>query len=114
MPSAVCRHRRAILLLRLASAACDDLWRKSGIGKSDTKFWWDRVGGDTGLWEPGQPPDQIADLWADIHDSLAEIDTWLADSASSVKCAYEARRSLSRELAHLRDFQRVGLWAIGL
>ena len=105
---------RAILLLRLASAACDDLLQNSGIGTPDIEFWWKRVGLETGLWELGQEPDQITDLWADIQETLETVDSWMANTTTASKTMYKAKRELSLELSYLRDFHRVGLWAVGL
>lgn len=109
--SVICR---AILLLRLASAACDSLFRESGLVASDMEFWWKELGSEIGLWESGSEPYQMFDLWADIEFRLDTIEDWL-DSADSANAGINsAMKDHATDLWHFERFQRVGLWAMGL
>lgn len=105
---------RAILLLRLASAACDDLFRRSGIDRLDVEFWLSSMGANIGLWEPGEEPERVTDLWADIETALEVIEQWTDGTTSSNGSISRARRELAFDLWQIQQFQRAGFWAMGL
>lgn len=73
---------RAILLLRMASAATDNLLQKSIVDRADLKFWWDALGRSAGFWEPDSEPDQLTDLWQDVQENLEVVESWLSGNSS--------------------------------
>ena len=105
---------RAILLLRLASAACESFLRSSGIYGADIEFWWENLGSDIGLWEPNEGPAYMTDLWADIEAALELVEAWNNENPAPSCNVCQARRELSVNLWYMGQFQRVGLWGIGL
>lgn len=102
---------RAILLLRLASAATEDLLSSQAIDLSDFDFWWSDLGEGIGLWGRGARPMQMADLWAEVQPMLDDIERWCNGHPPSTTMI-EARRDLAYELWQLTQFQRAGLWAM--
>lgn len=105
---------RAILLLRLASAACNDFMQKSGIDGTDVEFWWSDIGKDIGLWESSTIYGPMTDLWADVEIALETVETWTDQNRSSTAGTRQARRDIPFDLWQLEKFQLAGLWAIGL
>ena len=63
---------RAVFLLRIAVGSTQALLGKAGVEPSDLKFWQSKVGVSRGLWPPDTPPTHLADLWADVEDSIRE------------------------------------------
>jgi len=104
---------RALLLLRLASAATNDLLQEHAITKADLTFWWTELGEDNGLWKPGSQPIQMTDLWGDVGPYMDVLETW-CDANVVPGNLYQARTDPTLELWRFTQFQRAGLWAIGL
>jgi hypothetical protein len=104
---------RAILLLRLASAAAEDMLNSRGVTQVDLGFWWRDLGESIGLWETSAAPGQMADLWADIELVIDDVMQWCNTTATSTS-TIQARQQWAFELWQLAQFQRAGLWAIGL
>jgi hypothetical protein len=80
----------------------------------DLKFWWSAIGEDRALWEPGQEPDDLNDLWDDAHDAADDLGTWensIAPQALSY-CALWSQQAPSASL--LGSCERIGLWGLGL
>lgn len=68
---------RATLLLRLASGAAGELLHRAGLSAEDVAFWMTAVGEDRALWLPGDEPDPLTELWADVGaalETLAEVE----------------------------------------
>ena len=105
---------RAILLLRLASAACNDFIQETEIDGTDVEFWWSNIGKDIGLWESSIIYGPMTDLWADVEIALETVETWIDQNRSSTVGARKARREIPFDLWQLEKFQLAGLWAIGL
>ncbi len=104
---------RAILLLRLASAAASEFLHESSIQGADLCFWSHRIGEEIGLWKTGAAPDRMTDLWADVEANLETTESWCASNGASAD-AFDVKRDLASELAQLKQFQRVGFWGMGL
>ena len=104
---------RAYLLLRLASAATQDFLIKSSIEKDDLLFWWAELGNDMGLWVPGELPDQMTDLWDDVKDSVDAIEDWYYQNNGQIS-VLKARQDLPLDYWRVKQFNRAGLWAIGI
>ena len=65
---------RALLLLRLASAAGNELLRSSTISADDLRFWWETYGSDSGFWSDPAELETLADLWMDVSDAIADTE----------------------------------------
>lgn len=105
---------RAILLLRMASAAAEDLLSSQAVTLSDLDFWWRDLGENIGLWESGAAPGQMVDLWADIQPVINDVVQWCNTPNTTSASAIQTRQDRAFELWQLTQFQRAGLWAIGL
>lgn len=104
---------RAILILRVASAAVANLIQQNSIDRHEMDFWWSGLGMSAGLWEPDAKPERMSDLWEDIDITIDSIDDWL-ESPAQAHNIFQTRQNLSLDLWKLTQFQRAGLWAIGL
>jgi hypothetical protein len=105
---------RAALLLRMATGACGLLLREVGFGCSELEFWWKSIGEERGLWEPGNEPDQLPDLWADVEVALDGILQWeMSNSEADVSYA-RWRRERPYAICVLGECERIALWGLGL
>ncbi len=95
---------RATLLLRLATGAGMKLIRDTHITKGDLKFWWQTLGENYGLWEPGQE-DPISDMWTEVEAALEGM----CDSSTSVSNHYEWRSKFATQLLALSGCERIPL-----
>lgn len=104
---------RALLLLRLSSASALNFIEATGIQKEELMFWWKPQGDLQGLWNPGNYPDRMTDLWADVEEAIDSLESWCEDHNDNYNI-YDSRTEKSIDYWYLRQFQRVGLWATGL
>lgn len=95
---------RATLLLRLATGAGMGMIEDAHISKDDLKFWWETLGENCGLWEPGQA-NPISDMWADVEAALLNM----SSSSSSVNNHYQWRSNFATELLALSGCERIAL-----
>lgn len=104
---------RAALLLRLATGAWTRLLSSAGLRRQDVRFWWGTLAEERGLWEPGQEPADLLDLWADVEDALRGVIAW--ESACDAGETSESYASLlggpAREIVTLGGCERILLWA---
>ncbi|MBV7377293.1 hypothetical protein [Maritimibacter dapengensis] len=103
---------RAVLLLRVASGSTQQLLSSADLNKSLLKFWWEAIGEVRGLWQPGHCPDPLSDLWADVDESLREIDLMEATAPGSLASPQGILTSIPREVSVLSSHERVGLWGL--
>jgi hypothetical protein len=104
---------RALLLLRLAAAACQHIVQHSGISSADAAFYWMELGNDIGLWATGNQAVVPVDLWADIPPVLAAVDGWR--NATPNPCnVNDASQAIAGDLWTLKQFNRVATWGVGL
>ena len=102
---------RGILLLRLASGLCDSLIKNTGLTINVFKFWWEEIAFEMGLIPSRPYMLNSIDLFADVVASFNNIefnDVTLWTSTKNVNNIY------SSELQELKQFQRVGIWGLGL
>jgi hypothetical protein len=98
---------RATLLLRAATGSCRDLLARAGLNGGELSFWWKELGVLRGLWEPGNEPDELTDLWADIRDFVLE-----PDDAPSPQSFFELARTLADSLHIASSYERVAVWGL--
>jgi len=101
---------RAILLLRVSTASINNLVISNGITKEKISFWWEKIGSDVGLWETDHTPENLFDLWADIEAIIDDLEP-LIDSPINLLNLLQTH---SLDLWQLTQFQRAGLWGMGL
>ena len=102
---------RAILLLRLATGVTHRLIQNSSATVDSLKFWWEDVAlkhGFTNSIPSGIDP---IDLFTDIRDSINEFDGRVPGSIQHVKDAFN---TLGGPLFYLKQFERPGIWGMGL
>jgi hypothetical protein len=61
----------------------------------------------------GAAPASIVDLWSDIEAAIGAVSNW-CDLHGAWASVLQARKSLGGDITQLKQFQRVGLWGIGL
>lgn len=105
---------RAVLLLRIASAATEQLLQEAEIDANQLRFWWRALGDDTGLWEStADDPEIMTDLWADVSSETEAATEWV-DRFKEDASIGRAYREIPGSLLQLARFGRAGLWAFGL
>jgi hypothetical protein len=82
---------------------------RSDISQQDLEFWWKEIGEGLGLWEPGNAPDYLVDLWADVDAALARIFN-VNHLPSFAYWHYE----YSDEILTLGGCERIALWGLQL
>jgi hypothetical protein len=103
---------RAVLLLRVASSSTQQLLANASVNTSLLSFWWEAIGEARGLWQPGGCPDPLSDLWADIEESLQEIELVEANTPGALATPQGILSTIPRELTVLSSHERVGLWGL--
>jgi hypothetical protein len=103
---------RATLLLRVATGSAHDLLTQAGFDATALAFWWGSIGVARGLWEPTSPPEQLNDLWADIRDTLLELEDTTASKPAALSSINGLGYGESGRLNMLCSHERVGLWGL--
>lgn len=104
--SVICR---ALLMLRIASMASDDVRNQAGIVKNDLAFWLSEIMNTNGLGDFASTA-EISDLWQDKKDAIAEIGVLLSGAPVTMT---GANRSNGFEIWQLKKMQSAGLWGLG-
>jgi hypothetical protein len=100
---------RGVLLLRIASGACEKLMQTLSLQtRQDAKKWIEIVGHDRALWSHNNAPSQINDLWTDIEDALGTIQS----DNDSILSYSDLWRRHANAVAMLCTFERTGLWGL--
>ncbi|HXL58197.1 MAG TPA: hypothetical protein VN958_18175, partial [Chitinophagaceae bacterium] len=102
---------RAILLLRLSTGAVSQLISESTLNVNDLRFWWEELSIQHGFITSVPSGIDAIDLYADIRDSIQQINNLPAGSISNIKDAY---LNIAEPLYYLKQFQRTGIWGMGL
>lgn len=105
---------RAALLLRLATGACHELLASLPFKRNDLKFWWSQIGFERGLWSIGSEPSETTDLWADIRESLEDIEQWCLGNNENDKSYHNLWRGKAASISALGTCERVALWGLGI
>ncbi|MGE0305441.1 MAG: hypothetical protein AB7Q27_06760 [Acidimicrobiia bacterium] len=100
---------RATLLLTIASLSARSVIRRATISPEDTRFWWQLVGSDRGVWGSQQPPLNLHDYWEDVQVELDDLQAWLDNGGEE---AASLAVDCSRPLARLAQLELAGLWGI--
>lgn len=101
---------RAYLLLRVASAATNYLFRRSGLSLQDLEFWWKHTGTASGLWSSVAPPDSPIELWDTIDMSLEDLNEWVSSGGND--CWFEVHKDLGASINSLARIELGALWGI--
>ncbi len=67
---------RAALMLRMATGASTRMLRAAEIQPREYSFWWSRIGLDAGLWPEAPDPEDVAEYWVEISESLQVLEEW--------------------------------------
>jgi len=103
---------RAALLLFVATAAGRRLLSNATYSSEDVRFWWARHGEDRALWNIGDSPANLQDLWADIAESINDSSAWRARHAAGRPSLREWRTSQTSALSSFGGFELVGIWGL--
>ena len=104
---------RAALLLRIATANCQQLLRDWSISPTQLHFWWHSIIEDLGIVPSGKSPDTAEDLWFDIEMHSEDLNTWMQTQTAPLT-TFAWRRENAEHLSVLGEFERAGLWGMGL
>ncbi len=105
---------RAFLLLRMAAAGCAYHFRQVNQLADDLRFWWEPLGEGIGLWKRDSAPLRLEDLWEDVRDSVEGLSAGLGKSSPASTHELWANPMRHSQLLHITQFQRAGLWSLGL
>lgn len=105
---------RAFLLLRVATGACAMLLRQTAIPSAMLHFWWSLLGADRGLWEAGNEPAAVTDLWADIEQALLQTDEWERVNGGRAPSMAAWLRDQRDAISILGRCEQIALWGLGL
>ncbi|RVI14596.1 hypothetical protein CN200_19455 [Sinorhizobium meliloti] len=103
---------RALLLLRTATGSAQMLVQKVGVDSDMLSFWWTQLGEARGLWQTGSPPDSLSDLWADVQQSLDELDNIETHDPGAFQSANSVAFGMQGLLNVFTSHERVGLWGL--
>ena len=103
---------RAVLLLRLATGSAHRQLESNGIDAEVLGFWWRKLGESRGIWQPGAPPSDLHDLWADVEDSLNAIADAKDGHTPLLTSFCTFASSLAIEINVLASHERVGIWGL--
>jgi hypothetical protein len=105
---------RALLLLRVATGACARHLRTAGGGRVLLEFWWKPLGKERGLWQPGDEPNDFAELWDDIETALADARDWETFTPPEDVSFYRWWHEIGRSIQTLGSCERLALWGLDL
>ncbi len=103
---------RAVLLLRVATGSAHGLLKQAGFDANALSFWWQSIGVARGLWRDADPPDQLSDLWADIRDTLLEVESTTTSNPSALSSINGLGYGMDGRFNMLCSHERVGLWGL--
>jgi hypothetical protein len=101
---------RALLLLRLASAACVGLLKAASVPYEEVEFWWSRIIRELGLADERDGINTLADLWNDVGATVTLVEEW-AEAAPNP--SQRVALAVLATVPSLSQFQRPGLWLLG-
>ena len=103
---------RAVLLLRLATGAAEELMGKLGAGDRAALDFWVRGPRVRRLLWTGQPPESFVDLWADVREAVESVRSWRSDSSGEGLHGLWSRHA--RDISTLAFAERIFLWGARL
>jgi len=102
---------RAILMLRMATGASNQLIGSSALSKQNLKYWWEGICRGIGIFNLTDTVSEASELFTDVGDSISSIETSSSTVWNSLK---DAIPNNSDDLSTIKQFQRVCFWGIGL
>ncbi|KGB55033.1 hypothetical protein FG91_01663 [Sphingopyxis sp. LC81] len=103
---------RAFLLLRISTGIIDYTLGQAGVSNSELSFWKDSLNTGRGISPDGAIPDPATDLWTDIAEALADIESFPTDAANDATYA-KLRAEYERPIVQLTGLEAIPMWAIG-
>ncbi len=105
---------RATLLLRLSTGVAARLLVEADLDRAALAFWWQSLGEEAGLWEPGAEPTQFTDLWADVEDACGALEQWEGSATGSRMSYAGCQADQASSIIVLGQCERAALWGLGL
>ncbi|MCT1524148.1 hypothetical protein [Sphingobacterium hotanense] len=101
---------RAILLSRFASGFTNQLLIDSGVSPNNLGFWWKDIASKTGILDSNVTDIEPIDLFADIRDSLTNLEPDIPNFTT----VWDSNNFAYPDLNNLKQFQRACFWGLGL
>lgn len=101
---------RAVLLLRMATGVSNQLIKYAPASHQGLRYWWEGICKAIGLLQTTQGGNDASDLFAEIEESITEIDQSEVSNWDSLTSAM-INHSLS--LNTIKQFQRACFWGMG-
>jgi len=102
---------RALILLRFATGATQDLLQDAGCKSPSVEFWLDELLTHHGIRLPEGSPKEYLDLYPLVDDLLTELgELDLSEEPSDIAVITEIH---AKEFQLLSGFERVPAWAVG-
>ena len=111
-PTADAVLARATLLLRIANAVCAQRLNQASVFKEDLRFWWDRLGQDSGFWTHGTEPEHFSDLWDDVESSIGSLKGAMQNHPPPVTMS--TVHQIAGPVVPLTQCSRTLFWLLGL
>ena len=99
---------RAALMLRMATGASTRMLRAAEIQPQEYSFWWSRIGLDAGLWPEAPDPEDVAEYWVEISESLQVLEEW-AEQGPASESFHDLVRSCGGSLHKMAAMELVGV-----
>lgn len=103
---------RATLLLRAASGSTARLFQAANHSTDSFKFWWEKFGLAKGLWDGKKEASELQDLWIDIRDSLADIESFQTENPIANQSYFRLGEDVAKAMVSLGSCERVALWSM--
>lgn len=100
---------RACLLLLTVTNVVANLIKSTGTTVPELIHWHNSLGIKLGYWETGNSPEAFEDLWIDIYDEIAEINTWLAGQGP-IPSVFSFKRDLKQHSSNIRHINKSYFW----
>jgi len=98
---------RACLMLNFTSRTINNQLIDAQVNKSDLQFWTNHINNKLGIWETGNEPTILSDLWQDIEDTIRELDRFAANNNTT---QFDYKAKMEAKLLLLKQFNIAYLW----
>ena len=100
---------RAAVLLRVATGTANEFMRVSNIDLDHTGSWWERRAQRIGLWNSGDRPDEVIDVWADVHFAMEVLEAWYEEQSCQTRDLFSKRAGELWEITNVGRLALIGI-----
>jgi len=94
-------------MLNFTSRTINNQLIDAQVNKSDLQFWTNHINNKLGIWETGNEPTILSDLWQDIEDTIRELDRFAANNNTT---QFDYKAKMEAKLLLLKQFNIAYLW----